>query len=317
MFFFNICQRWLILIGWLLSPYYVSAQPVPQEKIAPLLNQIHERLDSIREDIYGNCYLEGIYTKNLKQNSGTLPVHFRYWSRQNQYFRIDLLDKEAQVVERLIIRPEGFLRWKDSQAGLALVNYGDGKQGRSYLFGYPFYLGSTRVIGVGPENWFAGPTNIEGYPQKTEGTTVDISAARNTEGETELDVHSVSEKGASDFYIVFHSKEVPAIKKFKLVVTVDDQQHSRTVTDFTYNEKSEQYFIPVRVVENRINKNGELLITTTEINKVDLTSQPAGLFSLEAQGVNNQGNPWIRRLIILGICTVLLGAYLAYRRKQT
>ncbi|GIX00921.1 MAG: hypothetical protein KatS3mg111_4253 [Pirellulaceae bacterium] len=297
---------------------YVLARFSAAQEELPLkdsLRRIHEGLERIRHEAYGNCYLEGTYS--LGGNEET--KRFRFWSRDNQFFRVDIADASNVVVKRIICRPDGYVILNSNNGALTIADFGTSEKGKESLFGLPFFCDATRVLGVGPEVYFASYIDLEGFSPPPPTVKSEGRLNKRANGSIEFRHVTSSEQAASILSIVFRSIEVPCIESYTLTVNKDGELHNERKGEFAYFEDSAIGVFPKvsRVTIRRY--TGENAREETgpycEISVVDPQPQPLGLFSLEAQGIDGR-SVWRKRLLPLAIGLAVLGGFIAYRRMK-
>ncbi len=263
-----------------------------------------EKVDMTARMAYENVHC--IYQINeVVSSKEPIKSEIEFWSHGGKYYRVDVKkmtqSENSHVSVRLIIRPEGYVLLKTGSGNnLAIKSYGSFDEGLNLLYGYSFFRAG-ETMGLGPRLSIV-LKEIESKGSAWEIASYDtddlvarlVLSLKDFLWHIEIDLQSG----------VISSVKVKQKTANKSVITC-----SREMADHNGLLKNSLSW--------RESTDGSTYTEKIKLIRFDTEKFPLGVFSLNAQGVNSQGNPWIRRLIILGICTVLLGVYLAYRRKQT
>lgn len=292
-----------------------QAQDV-DESLKRRLQAIHADLEHVRNEVYGNCFFEGSMESQVGDE--TSVNWFRFWSRENTYFRVDVYGDEdfESVSERLVIRPEGFAKMRDTGKGLAVADWGDAEAGMPRLFGYPFYLASTRAVSIGVENWFATYAGIEGFA-RAEGVEFDTRASTADADNLVLAVVATTSKSRSETEIALKGPH-HVLQKFETTVKVDGKPHSSNLTTYNYSTDL-PVPIPTTVTETKTNKAGVTTTTMINVSAIDPTAQPIAVFALDGLGVgvSASSGTWMRRLVILAVGLAMIAVYIVHRRHKS
>jgi hypothetical protein len=277
------------------------------------LAKFHQSFEQTRE-IYGNCYLEGVTriearnSQNNVVNSGVRKYEkFKFWSRENRYFRIDWFDESDDLTGRLIVRPEGFVGFASEHGKLVVREVGQYAQGVDLLRENAFYCDAVNSMGtVGIERCFEPviegikafhvgnlPPNLSFKGNSSDGIfffSVDHESGRfegKIRDRTPFVLLDTSARTTKDGALIHDNSKIlrydPSLAGGKIPVEVDELYYG--------------------------------IKRSTQVYKIEAVPQPISIFSLEEHGFGTTW-VWMRRIVILCIGLGLFGAYLAYRRKK-
>jgi hypothetical protein len=289
---------------------YVSAQ---ESGLRTKLIHIHEDLEAVRNDVYGNCRLEGV--ESIDKGDSKQVVPFRFWSLENKYFRMDMLSQDgSKVMVRIVLRPDGYVIFKDAGGGLALSERSqDPEKGMLMLYQHQAYLGSTRIFNnLLAETTFADEAGLKGFAKPSDKAKRVARGDSNTNGEFELTMDFSTDTASSRYTTTFSEANRHVLKRFSFQSNNGSALVSEIKASYEYSDQSK--VVPIKFSEKSIRER----ITSsreTKITLVELKPQPIGLFSFEAQGISESflAGTWIRRLVILGIGVALIGALVCYK----
>lgn len=291
----------LVALTSLLLPTAITHAEDPE--IREWLSPKHEEY----ETRFGNIQVEYRRT-DLDNGRATTVTHLRFWSRDNEYFRLDTKILEAEDPEkvdfetRLIVRPEGYVKLAKSPgtSTLAVVAYGATADGLSVLQGNRFFSAGTRAYIIVPMlHYITRMQNADSGFQSTEQSRDDnvimwrglwSDGAAASQIEIACDAHS------------------GLCLRYSSDATKDGRPSHRTSAEKEYDAES---IVPVLHVSSKEEADGSSWGQRFERLSVVEEPAPLGLFSLESQGVAGAATAgtWTRRLIILLVGLLLMGIY--------
>jgi len=263
---------------------------------------------------FGNIQVEYRRT-DLDNGRATTVTHLRFWSRDNEYFRLDTKILEADEPEkvgfetRLIVRPEGYVKMAKSPgtSTLAVVSYGATADGLSVLKGNRFFSAGTRAYIIVPMlHYITRMQNADSGFQSTEQSRDDnVMTWRGLWSDGSV---------ASQIEIACDAHSGLCLR-YSSDATEDGRPSHRTSAEKEYDAES---IVPVLHVSSKEEADGSDWGQRFERLKVVHEPAPLGLFSLETQGVAGAATAgtWTRRLIILLVGFLLMGIYGIYRFRK-
>ncbi len=279
------------------------------------LLDIHQGLEKVRADAYGNCFLQG--SESETKDNATTVKYFRFWSRGNQFFRCDLFEDETfgEPIDRIIVRPEASVRLVRTDSGLAIKDLTEQSKGIGALYQRQFFQGSTRgFLRIPAENAFSNVVDMEGIQPKQSVSETTFNGAETADGSFRLMLSDTSGPSKNSHVLEF-AVSPPVLKHFEWSVARDGVPFRNTKCDFVYGLQSKA--IPIASTETTSidGRDSEL---RTVITKMDMTPQAMDLFSIE-ESLGNASTPgWqigIPGLLLIGGAALLLISVLYFLRR--
>jgi hypothetical protein len=120
----------LSILGLVVVKDAVKAQP-PSVTDRETFLRLHESLERVREEIYGNCSYSVtetvVYSGTAMSDEGGKPhvILYKFWARENQFIRVDIFEKAGsnKPTQRYVIRPEGSIRLTANDNGDMVVSH--------------------------------------------------------------------------------------------------------------------------------------------------------------------------------------------------
>jgi hypothetical protein len=262
---------------------------------------------------FGNLHVKIVHQFDAGKEKHTKDI--KLWSREGKYFRVDsTVTKSTNPIlvnsrERIIVRPEGFVRMASPNQvkPLAIVNFGSNQDGLDRIQGEYFFEAAIRVMSVmSPVEYFKDSVSKQAADPR------EYSLSTKIDGDIVfVELGWSKDKNYSNHQAAF-DRATGYCKSSSSTIGNANQPQVKYLVKKDY-EKG--IVIPTRHVEIRSQSGSPDVQHSFQRVSFEDGPAPLGVFSLDAQGVS-QGNVWVRRLLILSAALVLLGIYFAYRRVQ-
>jgi hypothetical protein len=286
----------------------------------------------VRDHDYGNVQLKVSETlETIRDNKTTRSTTASsYWSRDNQYFRIDSKTESGAASggrSRLIVAPDGFmfLETSPSDESLKIRGWGSASEGADKLGGYFFYQAAAR--GFGP--WDPDTVFCKLVPEQ-----FDDPDLKTVAGQTRILDVALSDDGLT-LTVKWKWESKPISAEASLACNVDKgvilhfdaQNYKDGVLTHVHKVDKEYDFvhfgsIPSHDRQQLTYPTGGGYSRLYQTQQVSWSPVPIGIFSLEAQGLGNvrPGSVWDRRAMSIVIGIILVGFYFAikwYHRRAS
>ncbi len=286
----------------------------------------------VREQDYGNVHFVTIQTHEVhtsKKSSRTVE-ELNYWSRDNQYFRIDKKTIESSdfvkrgAHSRIVVAPDGYIALASNSAStpLTIRSWGSFEEGWDALAGNFCVQAAARSSGIGRADIMFGRLVID---ELSHQTLKDIARQRTIRGITLSDDGFTLELKSTWASKPFHSETLLRCDVQKGVVLHYESKNFKN-GDFTHLYVADKQYdferfgsIPARQhEERRYEWDGGVVSYDYKTQRVSWEPVPLGVFSLEAQGLRSvaPGSVWSRRLLTLLVGLVLVGIFVAVKRAR-
>lgn len=339
-----VSLRQLIVIVLLYSPTGISEAAVSVEfgdiklendELAAAKTFL-EAVQEVRDDRYGNVHLAMVETDEVRTSKKKLRTvaEIEYWSRDNQYFRVDSKVKESNNPKR---RPGSRTRWvlapdryvvlsaDSNMAHLTIVGWGSFEEGWDSFAGNFFVQAASRyggiidgtelgkLFGLPPsesERHGANHRTLRNVELSQDGSNLGIEYLWNDE-------HNSTE--SSLIVDVTHG----VVLEYEAQNFTDGQLTHSTTERKTYDwQRFECIPSQYRRTTKSYRDDAVDAVHTRDFQTmlVDWEPVPLGVFSLEGQGLTSleQGPVWNRRLwtLLLGLLLVAIVFLVKWMRQR-
>ncbi len=257
---------------------WIGIASAEDDSLPDELRQVHIQMRRVRDELYGNCYLEGS-ERTVKEDSESTN-YFRFWSRNNEFFRYDIFSDPnfETLTDRLIVRPEGFFRATASENGSTVEEWGNSEKSQNYLAKQRYFRGSCRGwLGLPVETVFASFAGIEGFAKPSAEARVEVKKSSETDKRLELSVNISKGESTHQHEIVFSMNKTISLQHFESTSRLNDEISNWSEGDFRYGERSDA--IPeLQVSKSKLGSQG-IVEVTTAILQMSLEPQPLEIFS--------------------------------------
>jgi hypothetical protein len=279
------------------------------------VERLVESLEHSRTDAYGGVHYQ-IMQNFRNSNDETSLNQISFWSKNNQFFRIDIDhyasddSKNVQSRERLIVRPEGFasLRAEGDSDQFAVVTFGNVVEGMDRLLGMPTVHAGTRAFSILTPEDLLKDKYEDGAVRSLISNHFENGLLRwdsnYVSGSTKITCQVTCDvgKGVCTQY---------SAQTFKNQEVASDVSVNRTFQFGTHRS------IPIRETIE-VSRPGQ----ATEIDRRDtilVDWTPVDLKVFELSGLTNRaanGSPWARRLTVLLVGISMLIGWRFFRKRR-
>lgn len=284
------------------------------------LIQVHEDLEIVRRNEYGNCFLRGKSQTTLEnappKSKPTIPdASFKFWSRENEYFRIDTFSDEnyETLQSKLVVRPDGYFVYRPTENGLALVGSGTKEDGLRRLVWHDFFQGSTRLNFLFGESFFANYAGISKYsiPFSKETKTAEVSTV-NKDGNLVVTSTIASTTAKCVREVSFSLEHPHVIKHYEVTTQGTGGEH---LASGEYEYGSDTRAIAKRLIKRDKDQAGVTAQCITDIFAIELGPQPLEIFDVDRPMKKYESKSWMW-VVFLAVVTVFIVAMRFIRRRK-
>lgn len=265
---------------------------------------LHEAMTAVGRS--ANCFdnIQAEYREETNLQDSQSVVINRFWSREGRYFRIDtieLIEGKAEVMKRIVVRPEGFVKMdrEPNKGRLVITDFGTEEQGLWSLYGFQFFRSTIRG------NFAFLDQVFQDEKLKLDGVTRD-----GTELTVRLVGKSLEDNTAFEYDYVIDLKRGVCVQ-WRESILKDGRKvgGSSVVKDYA---KDFADLCPTKLYA--VSDNSSFLSTRT---KYQMEPAPVGLFDLGIQG-HTSSRVWYRRFLLFLILILGIGGWLVskYRKER-
>ena len=297
----------ILLLAIFSAPCVVLFSDEPAVDKHLLKRLVEAQASRVREfgDMHAVWHKHKVDEEGLEEN---LTIEF--WSRENRYFRADIVNHEHAsegelITKRWIVRPEGFVRIvsRGNKSEDALVDYGSAEEGLEAIRSKEWFCISNRdmpfrQVADNVTNFLENKLDFDYKVTMGDDDTVVAVSNYGTVGNSSTCISIMS---PIDFRV--------------LSGTSNDDVTDRTGLSLTrLNTYGESHSIPTSMVQEKLWSNGDSGFTRYDLKEMQLGPADLEIFDIEAFKSSEKNN-WNRRLAIFLVGISLIAIYLKFRKQ--